>query len=100
MDGTITLNSKILYKKRRNPRAFKLWDSEVLTTLMVHASEVKAKLEEASVEKNVPVEELGSITINSELLYLLTEGYQDLYTKLLAENLIKTGNIKSNPNIH
>ena len=100
MDETITLNTKVSYKKRRNPRAFKLWDSAYLSAVMVHAAEVQGKIIEASQKAEKPIEELGHTNIDTKLLHIIVEGYLDLYSKMLAEGLIKTGNIKLNPNIH
>lgn len=100
MAETITLSTKVEYKKRRTPRAFKLWDSAILGGIMVNAAEIKAKIEEASEKTNKPIDELGTTTINTELLYRITDNYLHLYRKLLSESLLKTGNIRSNPNIH
>jgi hypothetical protein len=100
MAEKITLSTKVEYKKRRSPRAFKLWDSAVYGAVMVHAAEIKYKIEEASKNTDKSIEELGHTNIDSELLYIVVDGYLDLYRKLLGESLLKTGNIKSNPNIH
>lgn len=100
MAEKLTLSTKVEYKKRRNPRAFKLWDSVVLNNTMVHAAQIKAKIEEASHTAQKPLSDLGHTNLDTELLYLIVDGYLDLYRKSLSESLIKTGNIKSNPNIH
>lgn len=96
----LTLDTKISYRKRPNPRAFKIWNSEVYKSIMIHAADIKAKVIEAAGKTQTSISELPSTTIDTELLYLLTDGYLDLYRKLLSENLLKTGNIRTNPNIH
>jgi len=100
MAEKLTLSTKVEYKKRRNPRAFKLWDSAVYGGVMVHAAEIKHKIEEASQQAQLPIGELKHTSIDSELLYIVVDGYLDLYRKLLNESLLKTGNIKTNPNVH
>jgi len=100
MAEKLTLTTKVEYKKRRNPRAFKLWDSSVFGAIMIHAAEIKSKIEVASQTADKPVDELESTSIDTELLYIIVDGYLDMYKKLLSESLIKTGNIKSNPNLH
>ena len=100
MAETLTLTTKVEYKKRRTPRAFKLWDSAVLYSTMINAAEIRAKIEEASAKVQKPIDELNPTTINTELLYKITDNYLHLYRKLLSESLLKTGNIKTNPNIH
>lgn len=100
MDETLTLGTKVTYKKRRNPRAFKLWDSVTYNAIMVQAAEIHALVERASNDTNKPINELGKTTIDTDVLYHITGAYLDLYRKLLGESLLKTGNIRTNPNIH
>jgi hypothetical protein len=102
VDGTITLKrvSVSTKPKKRNKRAFKLWDSKSLTTIMINASEIVNMIENLSDKENLPIEELNNTQISTALLYMFVAGYLDLYNKLLTESLIKTGNVKSTSNIH
>lgn len=100
MAEKLTLSTKVEYRKRRNPRAFKLWDSAALGSIMVNAAEIRAKIEEASKKAEKSIDNLNPTNINTELLYFIVDGYLDIYSKLLAEGLLKTGNIKSHPEIH
>lgn len=103
MAETITLKKspvKVTYKKSRNPRAFRTWEQENLTLAMINCSEVKSRLEEISANENVSLDDMKPTVLPSKLLYLIVNCYTEAYKRLMNESLIKTGNVRSNPNLH
>jgi hypothetical protein len=100
MNGTITRPVKVEYKKRKSIRAFKIWDSQILNTAMVHAAEILEQLERDADIQQIDPMELAPTLIPTPVLYLLADSYLHSYKALLKESLLNTGNPTSNPNIH
>lgn len=82
-----------MVKEQRNPRAFKVWDTEYLYTTMVTASELKQSIESIASTLENGVYDMQPISVPAEMLWLLTQAYTDAYEKLLKEALITSGNI-------
>jgi hypothetical protein len=94
---------KIEYKKKRftnQRRRFRIWDSSALNLAMIQASEIKANLETICTTNNINLTEMKPTLIPSAMLYHLVESYLVLYKSTLNEDLIKTGNPKTNPTTH
>lgn len=84
---------KVTYKKSRNPRSVKLWDTEYLYRAMQDAMVIKYNIEELSTRTNTPLTELGLLQIPAEDLWFLLDAYTDAYKRLMKEALITSGNI-------
>jgi hypothetical protein len=84
---------KVTYKKSRNPRSVKLWDTEYLYTAMQNAVDIKHNIEELSTRTDTPLTEIGLIQIPAEDLWFLLDAYTDAYKRLMKEALITSGNI-------
>lgn len=84
---------KVTYKKSRNPRSVKLWDTEYLYAAMQNAVDIKHNIEELSNKTNTPLTEIGLIQIPAEDLWFLLDAYTDAYKRLMKEALITSGNI-------
>lgn len=101
MDGTITKPVKVTIKpKRKNPRAFRVWESDILNQTMVLAMELQARLEDISVKEEVTLEEMKPSMMSSSSLYVLADSYLALYNASLREGLIRTANLTNHPQIH
>lgn len=100
---TLTLKNapQITTKKRRHPRAFKVWDSAVMTQIMQQAADVKAQIEKVSIESETPMlKDLKPFLVPAIILYGITDSYLKLYNTLLKEGLIQSGNVTKNTSYH
>lgn len=101
MEGIITKPVKVSIKpKRKNPRAFRIWESDILNQTMVLAMEIQARIEETSKKDGLPLEEMNPSMMSSHSLYVLTDSYLALYNALMREGLIRTANLTNHPQIH
>lgn len=101
MNGTLSVPVKVEYKKpRKSIRAFKIWDSQILNTAMVHSAEILEQIEANADTLGIDPMELPPTQIPTPVLYLLADSYLHAYKALLKESLLNTGNHTSNPNIH
>ncbi len=100
MTETITLQPKITYKRRRNSRAFKMWDSAIIGSIMTGVAEIKQKIIEEAEKQDKMISELNHTAVPTETLYLILDSYLDMYKKLMNESLIQTANHKTHPNLH
>jgi hypothetical protein len=92
---------QITYKKSRNPRAAKLWETSYYFTAMQYAMQVKHDIEKVAVAEQKQLKELGNTAVSTDMLWYLADTYLDAYKLLMKESLIKSGNIhKIQPTIH
>lgn len=99
---TITLKNKptIKYKRTRNPRPFKVWESEVLTGIAYNATEVKHQIMKLSVEQNKALVDMNHFAVKALDLYALVDNYLIMYNMLLKEGLIQSGTGISPKSLH
>ena len=83
----------ITYKKRRSPRALKVWDVEYLYEAMQTAVSLISKIEQTADESETSVEDLNPTLIDTAILYHIMDAYINAYERLMKEALINTGNI-------
>lgn len=82
-----------MVKEQKNPRAFKLYDTEYLYSAMTTAAEIKKGIEEVASNLENGVFDMKPVSIPADMLWLLTQAYTDAYEKLLSESLIRAGHV-------
>ena len=101
LEYNIYMDPVITYKKSRNLRVAKVWDTSYLYSAMVQSAQIKQDIEKASVEMKVPIADLGNTVVPTHMLWFIVDTYLDAYKMLMKESLIKTGNIhKVSPTIN
>lgn len=86
MSKTITLDTKVVYKKSRNKRRFNIWDNEIINKVLQPAVDLHYMLKDDD----------DAVTVNVDAVFIhdLCASYIALYQKALDENLILTANPK------
>jgi hypothetical protein len=79
---------------------FKAWDSEVLSDAVNISLQIRSKIEEMCIATRTPPNELPNSLIPTDNLYSLVCAYEAAYNALLENDLVKSGNLKIDKNIH
>lgn len=79
---------------------FKLWDSERLADAVKISIQIRSKIEEMCIKTHSMPDSLPNSLIPTDNLYSLVCAYEAAYNSLLENELVKTGNLKTNKNIH
>lgn len=79
---------------------FRTWDSKILAEAVKVTVQIRAKIEELCISTRTTPEDLPSSLIPTEDLYKIVCAYEAAYESLLEYDLVKTGNLKTQRNIH
>jgi len=79
---------------------FKTWDSEVLADAVKISIQIRAKIEEMCLKTLVSPDSLPNSLIPTDNLYNLVCAYEAAYNALIENDLVKSGNLTTQKNIH
>ena len=79
---------------------FKTWDSEVLLDAVKVSLQIRSKIEELCVKTHSMPNSLPNSLIPTENLYTIVCAYEAAYNALIENDLVKSGNLKTQKNIH
>ena len=79
---------------------FKTWDSEILADAVKISIQIRAKIEELCIKTMVPPDDLPNSLIPTDNLYSLVCAYEAAYNALIENDLVKSGNLTTQKNIH
>jgi hypothetical protein len=79
---------------------FKAWDSEVLADAVKISLQIRAKIEEMCISTRTPPNGLPNSLIPTDNLYSLVCAYEAAYNALIENDLVKSGNLKTDKHIH
>ena len=79
---------------------FRTWDSQILTDVVKISLQIRTKIEEMCVAAHTPPDGLPNSLIPTDNLYSLVCAYEAAYNALIENDLLKTGNLKTDKNIH
>ena len=90
--STITLDAKVKYKRKKNPRRFNIWDNEVINKVLQPTIDIHHMLKED--------DEAEMINVDAVFMHDLCASYIALYAKALDESLILTANPKGSTTLN
>jgi hypothetical protein len=79
---------------------FRAWDSEVLLDAVKISLQIRSKIEEMCIATRTNPDDLPSSLIPTSNLYKLVCAYEASYNALIENDLVKSGNLKTDKNIH
>jgi hypothetical protein len=79
---------------------FKTWDSEILADAVKISLQIRTKIEEMCIATRGPPDSLPNSLIPTDNLYSLVCAYEAAYNALIENDLIKSGNLKTDKNLH
>jgi hypothetical protein len=79
---------------------FQTWDSKVLLEAVTTGLQIRGKIEEMCIKYQVTPDDLPNSLIPTDNLYTLVCAYEAAYNALIENDLLKSGNQKTNKNIH
>ena len=79
---------------------FKAWDSQVLGDAVKISLQIRAKIEEMCITHRISPDGLPNSLIPTDNLYSLVCAYEAAYNALIENDLVKSGNLKTQKNIH
>jgi hypothetical protein len=79
---------------------FKTWDSQVLGDAVKISLQIRAKIEEMCITHRISPDGLPNSLIPTDNLYSLVCAYEAAYSALIENDLVKSGNLKTQKNIH
>jgi len=79
---------------------FKTWDSEILADAVKISLQIRTKIEEMCIATRSPPDALPNSLIPTDNLYSLVCAYEAAYNALIENDLLKSGNVKTDKNIH
>jgi hypothetical protein len=79
---------------------FKTWDSEVLTDAVNISLQIRSKIEEMCIATRTPPNDLPNSLIPTDNLYRLVCAYEAAYNALIENDLVKSGNLTTQKNLH
>lgn len=81
-------------------RKFRMWDSICIGTSYEDIMQILASIEQLADEQKAVPSQLPASLIPTDLLYNMAVGYEDMYNRLLAMDLIDAGYPKELSTIH
>ncbi|NDB57390.1 hypothetical protein EB001_02890 [bacterium] len=87
-------------EQKRNPRKFRVWDSNVLHENLQLCIQYQTAIEEVVQQSIINDEDtpVANSTVPTNSLYDIVSCYIAMYEKLLAEDLLQTNNTPVNKN--
>ena len=79
---------------------FRTWVSQILTDAVKINLQIRTNIEEMCVAAHTPHDGLPNSLIPTDNLYSLVCAYEAAYNALIENDLLKTGNLKTDKNIH
>jgi hypothetical protein len=79
---------------------FRTWDSEILADAVKISLQIRTKIEEMCITNRTPPYGLPNSLIPTDNLYSLVCAYEAAYNALIENDLLKSGNLKTDKNIH
>jgi hypothetical protein len=79
---------------------FKAWDSEVLADAVKISLQIRSKIEDMCITTRTPPNGLPNSLIPTDNLYSLVCAYEAAYNALIENDLVKSGNLPTDKNIH
>ena len=79
---------------------FRAWDSEILADAVKISLQIRAKIEEMCINHRIPPDSLPNSLIPTDNLYSLVCAYEAAYNALIENDLVKSGNLTTQKNIH
>jgi hypothetical protein len=79
---------------------FRAWDSEILLDAAKISLQIRSKIEEMCIATRTNPDDLPSSLIPTSNLYKLVCAYEASYNALIENDLVKSGNLKTDKNIH
>ena len=79
---------------------FKTWDSEILKDAVDISLQIRSKIEEMCITTRTLPDDLPNSLIPTDNLYRLVCAYEAAYNALLENDLVKSGNLTTQKNIH
>jgi hypothetical protein len=79
---------------------FRTWDSEILLDAVKVSLQIRTKIEELCIKTHSMPDALPNSLIPTENLYTLVCAYEAAYNSLIENDLLKSGNPKTQNNIH
>jgi hypothetical protein len=79
---------------------FRTWDSEILLDAVKVSLQIRTKIEELCIKTHSMPDSLPNSLIPTENLYTLVCAYEAAYNSLIENDLLKSGNPKTQNNIH
>lgn len=79
---------------------FKTWDSEILLDAVKISIQIRTKIEELCVKTHSMPDDLPNSLIPTHDLYSLVCAYEAAYNSLVEKDLVSSGNLKTQKNIH
>ena len=79
---------------------FKTWDSEILLEAVKVSLQIRSKIEELCIKTHSMPDSLPNSLIPTENLYTIVCAYEAAYNALIENDLVKSGNLKTQKNTH
>lgn len=79
-------------------KGFRINDSIILQDTIKYAIQIKEKIEHVVEQSRVPPDKLPESLVPTKVLYDLASCFEAAYHELLDQELVKTGNLKSDKN--
>ena len=79
---------------------FRTWDSEILADAVKVSLQIRAKIEEMCISTRTDPDNLPNSLIPTSNLYRLVCAYEASYNALIENDLVKSGNLSTNKEIH
>lgn len=79
---------------------FRIWDSEILLEAVKVSLQIRTKIEEMCMKTHSMPDSLPNSLIPTENLYTIVCAYEAAYNALIENDLVKSGNPKTQKNIH
>lgn len=88
----------VIMEQKRNPRKFRLWDSNALHQNLQVCIQYQTAIEEAVKQATIDDTPVLNSTIPTNSLYDIVTCYIAMYEKILAEDLLQTNGTPVNRN--
>jgi hypothetical protein len=79
---------------------FRTWDSEILLDAVKISLQIRTKIEEMCITTQTSPDDLPNSLIPTGNLYNLACAYEAAYNALIENDLVKSGNLKTDKNLH
>lgn len=79
-------------------KALQLWENVAVNDAVKQCIQIRENIEHIAVENNIHVKDIPPSLIPTAILYNIVSCYEILYTLGMEQQLIKTGNLRTDTN--
>lgn len=76
----------------------RLWENLAVNDAVKHCIQIRENIENLAIERYTHIKDLPASLVPTDLLYNIVSCYEQLYSVAMEQELVKTGNLRTDKN--